>query len=77
MTALCEFTILLNGEAVVHDVVRVQVKSDRVYLRDVVGETLEIPYACRMDTVDVATQRIALRVSGAMETTAIAVAVAT
>ena len=44
--------------------VRVQVEPERVFISDVVGETLEIPYACRVESIDVSTQRITLRVSG-------------
>ena len=61
---MCEFTILLEGEDVFQDVVRVKVEQERVFLTDILGETLEIPYACRVESVDVATQRITLRVSG-------------
>jgi predicted RNA-binding protein len=57
---------------VVHDIVRVQLQSDRVYLRDIFGETWEIPYPCGVKTVDVATQRIGLQVSGATNPTAVA-----
>ena len=71
---MCEFAILLKGEEIFHDAVYVQLQPDRVFLRNVVGETLEIPYACRVATVDVATQRITLRVSGATDTTAAAAA---
>ena len=61
---MCRFTVLLEEEEVLQDTVRVQVEPERVFLSDVVGETLEIPYACRGGSVDVATQRITLRVSG-------------
>ena len=40
---MCEFMILLKGEEVFQDVVRVKVEQDRVFLTDILGETLEIP----------------------------------
>ena len=61
----------------VHDVASVQVQPDRVYLRDVLGETWEIPYPCWVESVVVATQRIALRVNSSTETMAVAAVAAT
>ena len=72
---MCEFTILLEGEEVFQDVVRVKVDSDRVFLSDVIDETLEIPYSCWVESVDVATQRITMRVNGAADTAMATVAV--
>jgi len=56
---MCEFTVILDGEAVFKDAVYVKTKSNNVIVKDVLGESKEFEN-CQIVEVDVTSTRLVL-----------------
>lgn len=56
---MCEFTVILNREAVFKEAVYARIEGNNVVLRDVLGETKELKN-CRIIEVDVNSTRLVL-----------------
>jgi predicted RNA-binding protein len=59
MQGLCEFTVILDGQEVFKDAVRVRFKDGRVVVTDVLGESKEFKN-CSITEVDVNSTRLVL-----------------
>ncbi len=59
---MCEFTVFLNGEVVCRDIVYAKIERNKVLLKDVLGVT-KIVEDCRIDEVDVSSERLVLQSS--------------
>jgi len=56
---MCEFKVILNGEAVFKDVVLAKVKGSSVSVKDVLGQSKEFKN-CKIIEVDVNSTRLVL-----------------
>jgi predicted RNA-binding protein len=56
---MCEFTVILDGKEVFKDVVYVKMESEKVTLRNVLGESMQLS-KCKIVEVDVNSTRLVL-----------------
>jgi predicted RNA-binding protein len=56
---MCEFKVILDGKTVFKDVVYAKMESDKIILRDVLGESREFK-KCKIVEVDVNFTRLVL-----------------
>jgi predicted RNA-binding protein len=56
---MCEFKVILDGKVVFKDVVYARMESDKIILRDVLGESREFK-KCKIVEVDVNSTRLVL-----------------
>jgi predicted RNA-binding protein len=56
---MCEFTVILDGKEVFKDVVYAKMDREKVILRDVLGESMQLG-KCKIVEVDVNSTRLVL-----------------
>ena len=56
---MCEFKVILDGEIVFKDVVYAKMESNKIILRDILGESREFK-KCKIVEVDVNSTRLVL-----------------
>ncbi|MEM2118429.1 MAG: CooT family nickel-binding protein [Candidatus Bathyarchaeia archaeon] len=56
---MCEFTVILNGKTVFKDVVYAKMESNRILVKNVLGESKEFKN-CKIVEVDVNSTRMVL-----------------
>lgn len=56
---MCEFKVILDGKVVFKDVVYARMESDKIILKDVLGESRELK-KCKIVEVDVNSTRLVL-----------------
>ncbi|MDH5439880.1 MAG: CooT family nickel-binding protein [Candidatus Bathyarchaeota archaeon] len=56
---MCEFDVILNGKAVLKDVIYAKDEGGKVKVRNILGDTWEYE-DCKIDEVDVNTTRLVL-----------------
>jgi predicted RNA-binding protein len=56
---MCEFKVILDGDVVFKDVVYAKMESEKVFVRDVLGESKEFKN-CKIIEVDVNSTRLVL-----------------
>jgi len=56
---MCEFKVILDGEIVFKDVVYAKMESNKIILRDVLGESREFK-KCKIVEIDVNSTRLVL-----------------
>jgi predicted RNA-binding protein len=59
---MCEFKVILNGKTVFKDVIYAKTESNKVIVKDVLGESKEFRN-CRIMEVDVNSTRLVLSTS--------------
>lgn len=56
---MCEFTVILDGKEVLKDVVYAKMEREKVTLRNVLGESMQLS-KCKIVEVDVNSTRLVL-----------------
>ena len=56
---MCEFKVILDGEEIFKEVIYVKVEDEKIFLRDVLGESNEV-LDCRIREIDVTSNTLTL-----------------